>query len=144
MSLSTDGISLSDSLSIHRRIAMAEVNRGKNRVGARREAINAIEPARLIDTSRAQCILLEAAEKKTAIDRSTSSDALREACRATRPRISSTNYLIKRRWLDVGAHRRCSVYVHRACVSAGEPVYSSIFRKLETLLHRGREESQYH
>lgn len=35
---------------------------------------------------------------KTPIDRSTGSDALRKACRATRPRISSANYLIKRRW----------------------------------------------
>lgn len=44
----------------------------------------------------------------TSIDRSSSSDALRKACRATRPRISSANYLIKRRRLRVGTSRRAS------------------------------------
>lgn len=53
-------------------------------------------------------LLVIRCSKKIPIDRSTSSDALRKACRATRPRISSANYLIKRRSLDVGSHRHYS------------------------------------
>lgn len=100
--------------------------------------------------SGAQCILLERngraiqsgvgrkkkkkKKEKAAVDRSTGSDALRKACRAIRPRISSTNYLIKRRWL--GAHHLACCFVH-VCVSCTRTSVSTrIFHKL--LKRRGR------